>query len=400
MTGGDDLTSLTNAELVERAERLGLTNAATMGRDELLSSIRTLIPPPSARGGWLGRARDLVARVVERGLHMPDAAKILRGAPPSQPVPPPPLATVTLAEIYAAQGHFVKAIKVLDEVLEREPDHAEARKLRERYSGASMPAPPPAPPAAPDGPAAPEPAETVDAETAEPPTLVEDASSAATAGVDDVVCLATDPTTVYVYWELRPITFARARWRDARGKLVLRVSCFSPHAPATLDLDVDALTGDRFVRGLEPGSEVRICVAWVGPRGFTPLAVAAELQMPRDYRALARSLPTRPVELAAARRDALRSPDLPLQARPVELAAGARFRGYLAHDDAPASGTLPRVDVAMMFPAGEEPYRSSEPISYGAQGESLSPTSGYVPTYGGASDLFGGASDLSRRAHS
>src|SRR5262249_38446490 len=80
-----------------------------------------------------GRARDLLARVVERGLHLPEAARALRGASPDPwPPPPPPLPTVTLAEIYAAQGHFDRAIGVLDEVLAREPDHEGARELRGR----------------------------------------------------------------------------------------------------------------------------------------------------------------------------------------------------------------------------------------------------------------------------
>jgi hypothetical protein len=45
---------------------------------------------------------------------------------------PPPVATVTLAEIYAAQGHYDKALRMLDEVLEREPDHAQALNSRKR----------------------------------------------------------------------------------------------------------------------------------------------------------------------------------------------------------------------------------------------------------------------------
>ncbi len=40
---------------------------------------------------------------------------------------------MTLAEIYAAQGHLERAIAVLDEVLTREPEHAEAHGLRARF---------------------------------------------------------------------------------------------------------------------------------------------------------------------------------------------------------------------------------------------------------------------------
>src|SRR5207247_83761 len=50
---------------------------------------------------------------------------------PLKPVQPP-VATVTLAEIYGAQGHFQKATAILDEVLAKEPEHDAARKLRNR----------------------------------------------------------------------------------------------------------------------------------------------------------------------------------------------------------------------------------------------------------------------------
>ena len=60
---------------------------------------------------------------------------MLRSGPDERtwPTPPPPLPTVTLAEIYAAQGHLERAIGVLDEVLTRQPDHAEAQGLRARF---------------------------------------------------------------------------------------------------------------------------------------------------------------------------------------------------------------------------------------------------------------------------
>src|SRR6185436_248263 len=73
--------------------------------------------------------------VVERGLHLPEVARALRATPADEdwPTPPAPLPTITLAEIYAAQGHLDRAIGVLDEVLAREPDHVEARSLRDRW---------------------------------------------------------------------------------------------------------------------------------------------------------------------------------------------------------------------------------------------------------------------------
>lgn len=81
-------------------------------------------------------ARDLVASVVESGLNMRDAAAAIRGDQRSdlEWLGPPPVATVTLAEIYVAQGHPERALGILDEVLAREPDHPAAFALRERLA--------------------------------------------------------------------------------------------------------------------------------------------------------------------------------------------------------------------------------------------------------------------------
>jgi hypothetical protein len=95
--------------------------------------------------GWLGVARDLVASVVESGLNLPDAAAVIRGERGEfEPKGPGPVATVTLAEIYAAQGHSERARAMVDEVLAREPDHAAARALQQRLlaqDGRRAPAP-------------------------------------------------------------------------------------------------------------------------------------------------------------------------------------------------------------------------------------------------------------------
>ncbi|HMJ16097.1 MAG TPA: DUF4912 domain-containing protein, partial [Polyangiaceae bacterium] len=47
---------------------------------------------------------------------------------------------VTLAEIYAAQGHVERALRMLDEVIEKEPEHEAARALRERLTSGDEPA--------------------------------------------------------------------------------------------------------------------------------------------------------------------------------------------------------------------------------------------------------------------
>src|SRR4051794_13992730 len=119
----DELEGLSRDQLIEQADRLGVSRASVLTRAELMDEIvRRSVRDPVERGrarGLLGVARDLLARVVERGLHLPDAAAVIRGpaqARPTWPRPKAPLATLTLAEIYAAQGHKARAIAVLDEV--------------------------------------------------------------------------------------------------------------------------------------------------------------------------------------------------------------------------------------------------------------------------------------------
>jgi hypothetical protein len=134
-----ELEPLNREELISLAERLSVPRPRVLTQPELIDEILTR----TARSerdlersrGWFGRARDLLASVVERGLHLPEVARVLRATPASRsmPTPPPPLATVTLAEIYAAQGHLDRALTVLDEVLSREPAHEAALKLRDRF---------------------------------------------------------------------------------------------------------------------------------------------------------------------------------------------------------------------------------------------------------------------------
>src|SRR5580658_7352839 len=134
-----ELDGRSRDELIALAERLGVTRPRVLTQaeliDEILKRTATSTRDRARSRGWLGRARDLLASVVERGLHLPDAARVLRkrGDDKGWPAPPPPLPTVTLAEIYAAQGHLERAIAVLDDVIAREPDHHEARTIRDRF---------------------------------------------------------------------------------------------------------------------------------------------------------------------------------------------------------------------------------------------------------------------------
>lgn len=150
-----ELEDLDRETLVVRAQAAGIRRARILTRPELIDELLRLDPTVDAAQlkksrGFFGRARDLVARVVERGLHLPDAAERIRtlalGTMPPPGVPrtePQAMPTVTLAEIYAAQGHRQRAIETLRRVLEREPDHAAARALLARLEDETYVAPKP-----------------------------------------------------------------------------------------------------------------------------------------------------------------------------------------------------------------------------------------------------------------
>jgi hypothetical protein len=125
-------------ELLRKAQQLGIEHPENMTRVELVRAIAQCEVEPlpktgtSRTGSWLDIARQLLAAVVEQGLNMPDAAALIRGEAKlsEPPKPQPPLATVTLAKIYAAQGHVTRALGVLAEVLKAEPDHQAALDLQ------------------------------------------------------------------------------------------------------------------------------------------------------------------------------------------------------------------------------------------------------------------------------
>ncbi len=151
-----ELEGLDRESLVARAQDAGIRRARILTRPELIDELLRNDPNADEKElkksrGFFGRARDLVARVVERGLHLPDAADRIRTLgtlPPSVPrTEPQAVPTVTLAEIYAAQGHPKRAIATLKAVLDREPDHVAAKSLLSRLQDDDyVPPPQPLPP--------------------------------------------------------------------------------------------------------------------------------------------------------------------------------------------------------------------------------------------------------------
>ncbi|HEY8091155.1 MAG TPA: tetratricopeptide repeat protein, partial [Polyangiaceae bacterium] len=229
-----ELERLDRDALIGMAEDAGVTRARILTRPELVDELllRTL-PDPAARRrarGFFGVARDLVARVIERGLNLPDAADRLRtlGGPPpsSRRAAPAALPTLTLAEIYASQGHRDRALETLEGVISREPDHAAARTLLAQLRDSAYPVPPPRMPpeedepppvAAPSSPladSAPPPAPP-----AEPMHMLDDAPLPPRYDVDECVAIPVDPRTLYVYWEARASTVAALAAAHPGGSL-------------------------------------------------------------------------------------------------------------------------------------------------------------------------------------
>src|SRR5687767_9479455 len=131
-----DPNQLSRIELLQLAQTLHVSDADVMTRAELRAAIdkarRPEPRPPAQPVTWVSVARRLLASIVEQGLNLPDAAALIRGDTKlsTPPRAPPPVATVTLARIYAAQGHLERAIRTLDEVLASDPDHHPALQLR------------------------------------------------------------------------------------------------------------------------------------------------------------------------------------------------------------------------------------------------------------------------------
>src|SRR6185436_17851822 len=89
-----ELENLDREALIEKAAAAGVARARILTRPELIDELLLRKAGGGAGAvkrarGFFGVARDLLARVIERGLHLPDAAERVRGMPP----PPPPTRT-------------------------------------------------------------------------------------------------------------------------------------------------------------------------------------------------------------------------------------------------------------------------------------------------------------------
>jgi hypothetical protein len=299
-----ELERLDRDVLITRAEAAGVTRARILTRPELVDELlqRSAADEASIERarGFFGLARDLLARVVERGLHLPDAAERIRAigvAAPARRPAPMALPTVTLAEIYAAQGHRDRAIETLQRVLARESDHAAARALLAQLEDATYPVPPPRMPPEPESVwpvegdhVSPEPSShalsssSVDGTPREPTHVLDDSPLPPRYDVDECVAIPVDPRTLYVYWEVRERTVEYLRVSRREGTIALRLLVIVPTwdgpRSSVRDHDVGATFGDFFARDLPPGCVVRAAVGWKQGDAFLPIAHSPPLETP------------------------------------------------------------------------------------------------------------------------
>jgi hypothetical protein len=322
-----DLEALDRDTLVAKAESAGVLRPAVLTRPELVDEllVRTAkdakAPEVKRARGFFGIARDLLARVIERGLNLPEAADLVR----SEPAPARParntssvIPTVTLAEIYATQGHKARAEETLRKVLEAEPDHDAARLLLDRLQSTDLPAPKFAPESD-------DVDDAVIAETsekqadpsppAEPLGMLDDAPLPPKYDVDECVAIAVDPKTIFVYWEIRDETRRRLERTRPGGYVALRLLVIEGtwDGPRTTSRDVEVHTsvGDWFMRDLPPGAVVRAAIGWQTADAFVPVAHSPALEAQPDSpspliaEGLVRWTPQGAVRITPTDRDAL-----------------------------------------------------------------------------------------------
>ncbi len=293
-----ELEKLDRDALITRAEEAGVTRARILTRpelvDELLLRSATDQATKQRSRGLFGRARDLLASVVERGLNLPDAAERIRavgGLAPSRPGAPAALPTVTLAEIYAAQGHRERAIETLDRVLAREPEHAAAGALVAQLRDETYPVPPPRmPPEVEEEDGIAPAASASDATAAalsgsgEPTHMLDDVPLPTRYDVDECVAIPVDPRTLYVYWEVREHTLEYIRAARPGGTIALRVVVVVPTwdgpRSSVHDRDVHASLGDHFARDLPAGCVVRVAIGYRHGDVFVAIAHSPALETP------------------------------------------------------------------------------------------------------------------------
>ena len=301
-----ELERLDRDVLIERAASLGVARARVLTRAELVDELILRGPDDvvdkQRTRGFFGVARDLLADVVERGLNLPDAAERIRrhgGLTPAVCArAPAALPTVTLAEIYAAQGHVARAVETIQSVLVREPDHEAARVLLARLSDVNYSIVPAAAHAGASDEytsrvgscervASEAHAEGVTAGTENhlDPTLgnSEPERGSRPADVSECIAIPLGPTSLFIYWAVSRSVVELWKREHPQGVIVVRLVVVTPTPDGPTrnvrDCAVGDMTGDTVVRDLPAQAIVRVAAGWwTGAGAFFPAAHSLALE--------------------------------------------------------------------------------------------------------------------------
>jgi tetratricopeptide (TPR) repeat protein len=93
-------------------------------RDASISCYRRILAIDPTNEDVSDKLKGLEAEFQEREIDLDDTGTVKKSAAQSAE-----LATLTLAGIYAAQGYYIKALKIYREILEAEPDNSEAADM-------------------------------------------------------------------------------------------------------------------------------------------------------------------------------------------------------------------------------------------------------------------------------
>jgi hypothetical protein len=273
--------------------------------------------------------------VVERGLHLPDAADRLRAAlgsplPDVQRPEPQAVPTVTLAEIYAAQGHNQRAVDTLRRVLEAEPDHGGARALLLKLEAVDYVAPEPPLPPETDETAREEiggnlvPSERPESENPEtesagrerereeelvltgaasaldePPTLPQNRPEAN--AKDECVAIPLENDCSYVWWRLSAATLRHLADRTFFVRTLILHPAWTGPEHELRDTACDPAAGELLLHRVPSGTVVRTAVGMLDKhRGtFVPFAHSPAIEASETSQTRGRGLVRRTLEGAA-----------------------------------------------------------------------------------------------------
>jgi hypothetical protein len=98
--------------------------------------------------------------------------------------------------------------------------------------------------------------------------------------VDEAVAMAVDPTTAYVYWEVRPATMARLRSHAPGGRLMVHVDARDDHGVTVREFEAERAAGDYFLFGLPAGARLQARLGWVAATSVDAVAVSPDLDTP------------------------------------------------------------------------------------------------------------------------